>query len=65
VWAVGPEIRLFLNGRYQFGINNTNYPIGTIGVFVNSAGETPVIVSFSRLALQEVDYTLPTKTPKP
>jgi hypothetical protein len=65
VWAVGAEMRLFLNGRYQFSINNPNYPSGTIGVFVNSAGETPVIVSFSRLTLQKVDFTLPTMTPKP
>jgi hypothetical protein len=65
VWAVGAEMRLFLNGRYQFSISNPNYPSGTIGVFVNSAGETPAIVSFSRLTLQKVDYALPTMTPKP
>ena len=65
VWAVGAEMRLFLNGRYQFNINNPNFPSGTIGVFVNSAGETPVIVSFSRLSLLDVNYTLPTKTPMP
>ena len=65
VWAVGSEMRLFLNGRYQFSVNNSNYPSGTIGVFVNSAGDTPVIVSFSRLTIQQVDYTLPTKTPLP
>jgi len=60
VWAAGPQMRLFLNGRYQFGISNPNYPSGTIGVFVNSADETPIIVSFSRLTLQKVDYTFPT-----
>jgi hypothetical protein len=65
IWAFGREMRLFLNGRYQFSINNSSLPSGTIGVFVNSAGETPVIVSFSRLALQEVDYTPPTRTPSP
>ena len=65
VWAVGTEMRLFLNGRYQFSISNPNYPSGTIGVFVNSAGENPAIVSFSRLTLQKVDYILPTMTPKP
>ena len=65
VWIVGTEMRLFLNGRYQFSANSPNYPRGTIGVFVNSAGETPVIVSFSRLTLQQVDYALPTQTPKP
>jgi hypothetical protein len=64
-WAVGPEMRLFLNGRYQFSVNNSSYPKGTIGVFVNSAGKTPVIVSFSHLTLQKVNYTPPTKTPQP
>jgi hypothetical protein len=65
IWADGTEMRLFLNGRYQFSISSSNYPSGTIGVFVNSAGETPMIVSFSRLTLQNVDYTLPTITPNP
>jgi hypothetical protein len=65
VWASGSVLRLFLNGRYQFGVSNTAYPSGTVGVFVNSAGETPIVVAFSRLALQEVDYILPTVTPKP
>ena len=65
VWAVGAEMRLFLNGRYQFSISGSKYPSGTIGVFVNSAGETPVVVSFSRLTMQKVDYSFPTTTPKP
>jgi len=65
MWAVGSELRLFLNGRYQFGISNTAYPSGTIGVFVNSAGETPVVVAFSRVALQEVDYSPSAAPPQP
>ncbi len=63
IWAAGPELRLFLNGRYQFGISNRTYPSGTIGVFVNSGEENPVVVSFSRLTIQEVDYSF--STPKP
>ena len=62
VWAVGREIRLFLNGRFQFSINDPSFPIGTIGVFVRSAGETAAVVSFSDLVIQEVDYVLPTPT---
>jgi hypothetical protein len=65
IWALGTEMRLFLNGRFQFNISSSNYSSGSIGVFVNSAGETPVIVSFSRLTLQEVEYVLPTITPQP
>jgi hypothetical protein len=63
VWAVGRELRLFLNGRFQFSINDPSFPIGTLGVFVRSAGETPVVVSFSDLVIQEVNYILPTATP--
>ena len=63
VWAVGRELRLFLNGRFQFSINDPSFPIGTIGVFVRSVGDTPVVVSFSDLVMQEVDYILPTATP--
>ncbi len=65
VWAVGTEMRLFLNGRYQFSVSDSNYPSGTIGAFVNSAGETAVVVSFSDLTIQEVNYTLPRETPQP
>lgn len=63
VWVSGNEMRLFLNGRFQFGINDPSFPIGTIGVFVRSAGETPAVVSFSDLVIQEVDYVFPTATP--
>ncbi len=54
IWAVGADMRLFLNGRYQFSISNANYLTGTIGVFINSAGDTPVIVSFSDLSVREI-----------
>jgi hypothetical protein len=65
VWAVGREMRLFLNDRYQFTIVNANYPTGTVGVFVHSAGQTAAVVNFSDLKIQEVDYAFPTRTPKP
>ena len=65
IWAVGQEMRLFLNGRYQFTIANSNYPTGTVGAFVNAAGKTAVVVNFSDLQIQEVNYSLPTKTPRP
>lgn len=62
VWAVNRELRLFLNGRFQFGISDPSFPIGTIGVFVRSEGDTAAVVSFSNLVIQEVDYILPTPT---
>jgi hypothetical protein len=65
VWAVGREMRLFLNGRYQFSLSDPSFPIGTIGVFVNSASDTAAVISFSDLVIQKVNYTLPTSTPFP
>lgn len=62
VWAVGKEMRLFLNGRFQFSIIDPSFPSGSIGVFVRSVGETPAVVSFSDLTIQSVDYVLPTPT---
>ena len=54
VWAFGRDIRLFLNGRFQFSISEPALPNGTIGFFVRSMGDTPVVVSFSDLVIQEV-----------
>jgi hypothetical protein len=63
VWAVGPEMRFFLNGRWQFTYNDPNLSSGTLGVFARSAGDTAVTVSFSDLVVRSVSYALPTVTP--
>ncbi len=65
VWAVGPEMRFFLNGRYQFSVNDKNYLSGGLGVFARSAGDTPVTVTFSELVVYAVTYSPPTRTPSP
>jgi len=65
VWAVGSDIRLFLNGRFQFSIRDKSFPSGTLGVFARSEGDTPVSVTFSDLTVHDVDYILPTNTPNP
>ena len=65
VWVVGTEMRLFLNGHYQFSVSEPSYRSGTVGVFVNSSGDTATIVSFSDLVIQNVEYAFPTQTPRP
>jgi hypothetical protein len=65
VWAAGSELRLFLNGRYQFSINDLNLSSGTVGVFAQAVGDTPVTVTFSDLRVRSVDYFPPTRTPNP
>ena len=65
VWAVGSDLRFFLNGRYQFSVSDPSYPSGGIGVFAHSTGDTPVTVAFSNLIVYDVTYTPPTRTPRP
>ena len=65
VWAVGSDLRFFLNGRYQFSMNDRNYSSGTIGAFAHSVADTPVAVTFSNLTVYDVNYSSPTKTPRP
>jgi hypothetical protein len=65
VWAAGPELRLFLNGRFQFSFSDKNLSSGTVGVFARAVGDTPVTVAFSDLRVQAVEYVPPTRTPAP
>jgi len=65
MWAVGSEMRLFLNGRFQFSIVEKTFPSGAFGVFARSSGDTPVTITFSDLTVYDVSYTPPTKTPMP
>jgi hypothetical protein len=62
VWVSGPEMRVFLNGHYQFTVVDPLLGSGTLGVFVRSAGETAVTITFSDLAVSEVSYASPTPT---
>lgn len=55
IWAVGKEMRFFLNGRFQFSVIDPSFPSGTIGVFARSVGKTPIIVTFSNLVVREID----------
>lgn len=65
VWAVGPEMRFFLNGRHQFTAIDVNLEFGTLGVFAQSAGDTAMTVTFSDLVVQSVTYASPTPTMTP
>lgn len=65
MWAVGKEMRLFLNDRFQFSIVDNSFPSGGFGVFARSAGDTPVTVTFSDLIVYDVGHEFPTRTPSP
>lgn len=66
VWAVGAEMRFFLNGRYQFTLTDSAFQSGTLGVFVQSAeSSSATTVTFSELVVQSVSYVSPTPTITP
>lgn len=52
VWALKEEIRFFVNDQFLFTVRDPLLYVGTVGVFVRTAGETPVTVSFSELVVR-------------
>lgn len=54
VWASGSQLHFFVNGLYLFSVNDTQLYLGTVGVFVHTAGEGDVSVNFSDLKVWAV-----------
>jgi hypothetical protein len=55
IWAVGREMRFFLNGHYQFSADDPVMPAGSLGVFVRASKDAPITVSFTDLVVRAVD----------
>jgi len=55
VWAVGNEMRFFVNDIYQFTIHDPLLPSGNVGIFARSAGDNALTVSFSNLEIHKVN----------
>lgn len=53
--AVGAEMRFFVNGQYQFSINDPLLTSGGVGVFARSTNNKIVTVNFSDLVIYEVN----------
>lgn len=54
VWALGGEMRFFVNDEYQFTVFDPLLKNGKIGVFVRSTSDLAVTVNFSNLVVREV-----------
>ena len=67
VWAVGDEMRFFVDDVLQFTIKDAAIARGQIGFFARSKSETVLSVTFSDLALNWVNQTpsFATSTPEP
>ncbi len=55
VWAVGAEMRFFVNGQHLFTTSDRSLPAGQVGVFVRSAGQNAVSVNFSNLLVRSIN----------
>jgi hypothetical protein len=71
VWAVGSEMRFFLNDNFQFSAQDRYFRTGMLGFYAASGGTTSVLAAFSDLAAYTVSYVPPpptataSRTPKP
>jgi hypothetical protein len=54
VWAVGKELRFFVNDEFQFAVSDSYHGSGLLGVFARSAGENAITVSFSDLKAYQI-----------
>jgi hypothetical protein len=64
VWALGDELRFFVNDIYQFAVRDPLWKSGRVGLYARAAGDTPLTVSFSNLQVQEIDVSrIPTPEP--
>jgi hypothetical protein len=54
VWAVGRELRFFINDEFQFQVSDSYHGSGLLGVFARSAGENAVTISFSDLKVYQI-----------
>jgi hypothetical protein len=55
VWAVGDEMRFFVNDQYQFTVRDPLLSRGNLGVFARAAESDNVTVNFSNLAVFQVN----------
>ncbi len=69
VWALGREMRFFINDYYQFTARDALMERGKIGVFARSSDDTPLTVSFSDLVVYRINPAAipapPTPSPNP
>lgn len=55
IWARDGEIRVYVNGAFQFAEKTSPDRSGTLGVFARAGGETAMTVGFSDLVVYQVN----------
>ncbi len=63
VWAVGRQMRFFINNHYQFTADDPLLSSGGIGFFVRASPDFPIAVAISDLVVRRIMVTAPTARP--
>ena len=53
VWAVGSDLRLYIDDILQFSVSDASLSTGGLGLYARSMGDTAVTVSFTNLAVYQ------------
>lgn len=54
VWALGLEMRFFVNDEFQFSVRDPQLPSGQVGVFIRSTGGHLMTVNFTDLLVRQI-----------
>jgi hypothetical protein len=65
VWMVGSEMRIFVNGAFQFAVRDPVLNGQQVGVFLRSTGANAASVSFSNLEVRAITNYQPSPVPSP
>lgn len=55
VWALGHEMRFFINDTFQFSIRDEAFTSGRVGLYARSTEATALTISFSHLLVHGLD----------
>jgi hypothetical protein len=58
VWALGSELRIFVNQVYQFSASDPVWKEGQIGAYARAELDGPLTVNFSRLEVYAINRSL-------
>jgi hypothetical protein len=54
VWALGKEMRFYVNDEYLFTVRDGSLPQGSLGVYARAGGADMLTVNFSNFQIFEV-----------
>lgn len=53
VWALGREMRFYVNGQFLFSVRDPVLQVGGLGMYARASGDDPMTVNFSNLLVYQ------------